>query len=85
MRWKKRSTVDGAMHDRSVCCKRDQEYRSYGYRRWVPLFGLGIMRDALLQEQYCCKAESFNEKSESLWLFVESFVSSFDKRVHTME
>ena len=43
------------------------------------------MGDALLQEQYCCKAESFNEKSESLWLFVESFVSSFDKRVHTME
>lgn len=43
------------------------------------------MGDALLEKQYHFKAESFNEKSESLWLFVESFVSSFDKRVHTME
>ena len=43
------------------------------------------MGDALLEKQYHFKAESFNEKSESLSLFVESIVSSFDKRVHTME
>lgn len=43
------------------------------------------MGDALLQKQYCHKAKSFSEESESLWLFVESIVSSFDKRIHTME
>ena len=42
MRWRKSSIVDGVMHDWSVCCKRDQEYRSYGFRKCVSSLDWGL-------------------------------------------